>query len=365
MSGVTGKDGQQPDSKKQPSAVEPDHSAESRPFEPPRWYRRIDNAVFVFEAATVTATTALMTLFIFFDILFKFANGQQLRIKALLETHELGEMTNWTCYFLETAGVLEIGGVSFETTRTTFHLGELAPTTLVAVGVFTVFLGAITAHPWGKERTLPLRLLLALFGLSLFFDFVYIMLTAHPKVTCLVTAMLASCYVAVYLAKRKSTFAHWAIFLMALALFQGFCFTVVTERFSSWTHSYALVLLLWTCFIGASMATSKAKHLRIDAPRKAVPRRHMSRFNALSFLVAALFTGAFCYLSIVYFTNRMGGQTAEGEVPDWIKVLAIPVALSIVTLRFLFRSLWAALGYVEPLGEEVALPTTDEAEEAT
>ena len=362
---MTGKDGQQPDSEKQPSAVEPDESAESRPFEPPRWYQRIDNAVFVFEAATVTATTALMTLFIFFDIIFKFANGQQLRMKALLETGDLGDITNWTFYFFEMSGVFAIGeAVSFATTQTTFHLGVLAPTTLVTLGVFTIFYGAISAHPWGRKKRLTLRLLLALFGVSLFFDFVYIMLTTHPRVTCLVTALLASCYAAIYLAKRKSTLLDWAIFVVAVAVFKVVCFMVVTERFSSWTHSYALVLLLWTCFIGASMATSKAKHLRIDAPRKAVPRRHMHRFNAVSFLVAGLFTGTLCYLSVIYFLNRLGGQTAEGEVPDWIKVLAIPVALTIVTVRFLFRSLWAALGHVEALGEEVALPTDDETEEA-
>ena len=368
MSEVTGADGQEPDAGKQPIAVEPDHSVLTGSFEPPKLYQRIDGAVFSVEAAIVTATTALMTLFIFFSILFEFANGQFLRMKTLHEAGELAKTETWGFYWVQISGALEIipavgDPIVFPKDDTTFHLGELAPTTLAILGLFTLFLGIVSAHPWSKVKPRVTRFLLAFCGLSAFFAFVVLMLRAHPKWTCLTVAFLGGAYAAVYLARRKSSIRDWAVLVLAVGAFAGFS-TTVGERFSSWTHSYAMFLLLWTCFIGASMATSKAKHLRIDAARKAVPREYMGRYNAVSFLFAALFTGAFCYLSATYFVNRLGGQTTEGEIPDWLKVLAIPVALGIVTLRFLFRSLWGALGYVEPLGEEVVLPTAEQSKEA-
>ena len=306
-----------------------------------------------------------MALFIFFSILFEFANGQYLQAVGISEIRSLWSLDLWTFYFVETVDVLRFvapsgESVVFDRLETAFHLGELAPTTLTVTGILALFWGTISSHPSASKRPVVVRLALALAGLGLFFGFVAIMLTSHPRWTCWTVAAVGGLYSGLYLKRASAPFGHWLIWFVAVFGFLYFGSTV-DERFSSWTHSYALFLLLWTCFIGASMATSKARHLRIDAPRKAVPKQHLHQFNAVSFAVAALFTGALCVLSAMYFMNRLGGQTAEGEIPDWLKVLAIPVALGLVTIRFSFRSVWSAMGYVEPLGDEIKLPIEEEA----
>ena len=111
----------------------------------------------------------------------------------------------------------------------------------------------------------------------------------------------------------------------------------------SWAQKLALFLLLWVAFIGASMATHDGRHLTIDAARKAVPDRYLPWFNAISWTLAALFTAAFCYLAIIYFQRRLVEDPTPGEIPDWIKVLSIPVSLALVTARFLLQAVEAGV----------------------
>ena len=363
---MRGTEGTPPTNTKKRSGEQSQPPGEKRRFQPPTWYTRIDDTVFAIEAGLVTCATALMTLFIFFSILFEFANGQYLQAVGLSELGSLWSLDLWTFYFVETTDVLRFVAPSgeafvFDRLETSFHLGALAPTSLTVSGILALFWGAVSSHPKAAKQSAGVRFALALAGLALFFGFVAIMLSSHPKWTCWTVAAAGGLYSGVFLKKTHAPFGGWIIWFVAVFGFAYFGSTV-DERFSSWTpHSYALFLLLWTCFIGASMVTSKARHLRIDAPRKAVPEQHLHMFNAVSFTVAALFTGALCVLSAMYFINRLGGQTAEGEIPDWLKVLAIPVALGLVTIRFAFRSLWAAMGFSEPLGEEVKLPVEEEA----
>lgn len=114
--------------------------------------------------------------------------------------------------------------------------------------------------------------------------------------------------------------------------------TLVPEGYT-WAQKLALFLLLWIAFIGASMATHDGQHLRVDAVRKAMPTRLLPYYNAVSYLLAAVFTAGFMYLSYLYFLDRLAETNAPGEIPDWLKVLSIPVSLFLVTLRFAGRSI--------------------------
>ncbi|TVR02908.1 MAG: TRAP transporter small permease [Deltaproteobacteria bacterium] len=102
----------------------------------------------------------------------------------------------------------------------------------------------------------------------------------------------------------------------------------------SWALRFALFLMLWMAFLGASMATFANRHLRVDAIRKAIPEKHLHAFNALSTLVAGLVTAAFTWLAILYFQRRLGQATTPGEIPEWVKTLAIPFSLMLITARF-------------------------------
>lgn len=148
----------------------------------------------------------------------------------------------------------------------------------------------------------------------------------------------------------------------------------------SWSQSYSLILLLWVSFLGASIAARERRHLRIDLVRKLLPPSKLPLFNALSYLVAATFTGAVLYLGWIYIfgadstylrpiwdapawlpegTRKMlmedfplapdasayrramqvlFAPTEPGELPDWLKVAAIPVSMFLICLRFIGHS---------------------------
>lgn len=122
----------------------------------------------------------------------------------------------------------------------------------------------------------------------------------------------------------------------------------------TWTQKLALFLLLWTAFIGASMATHDGRHLTIDAVRKSISAKARPYYNAISHAVAAAFTAAFMLLAYWYLQDRLAETPPPGEIPDWLKVLAIPVSLAIVTARFAGRSIGAFLAGIWGLEEEDA-----------
>lgn len=295
-------------------------------------YRKIDDAVFSVEAGVVTAATALMTLFIFINLLFNFANGQALKVRVHQAAGTLWGPAPWG--------------------------SDLLPTVVSLLALVGLLGAVVTHHPRLRARSLLLRLLAVVLSTGAVLGFVVVMLRAHPRWSCLILTAVGSGWGANWLVRGQNRPARRglsaAILLVATLSAVWFC-SRLPENFSAWTNAWALFLLLWMGFLGASMATSRGRNLRIDAVRKAVPERHMPKYNALSFAVAALFSGLFCYLAIVYTGNRIG-ETVSGEIPEWIKVLAIPVALGFTTLRFAGRAVLAAMGHVETLGGEVPLP---------
>lgn len=144
----------------------------------------------------------------------------------------------------------------------------------------------------------------------------------------------------------------------------------------SWAQSYSQVLLLWVGFLGASVASRERRHLKADLMRNVLPPKWVPHFNVVSYLVAGLFTGVLCYLGFMYLFGPdsnylkpiweapawLPGFVAEavptgplpddaglvdrmlnvvfnryepGEIPDWLKVMAIPVSAALMVMRFL------------------------------
>jgi TRAP-type C4-dicarboxylate transport system permease small subunit len=294
-------------------------------------YFRLDGAVFAVEAAVVSAATALMTLFIFLDLSFTFFNG--LRVRLFTE-----------------AG--RAGGLEY---------GRLVALVVVALFVGGLALAGLAAHP-GFRRARPARQLLAvgalLAGLA---AFPFLLVLAHPRVTCLLLVVAGAAYAYLRLVKEARaagavrpstrTLVIWAL-TVTLLLWSA---TTVPDRYSSWAQPYALFLLLWTGFIGASMATSRGRHLKLDIVRKMLPPAFLGRYNFASYMLAAVLTTIFCYLSVRYTLARLGNPAPAGEIPDWLKVLAIPVSLFFISARFAARAILSLMGWVEPAaGEGVA-----------
>ena len=300
-------------------------------------YRRVDRTVFAFEAGIVTLATALMTVFVFLNIVFDFSNNQRLRITTHWQNGTLFEWSSWFFSFTSTGEAApDQGGLVF---------GDLFPSVVAFCFLFSICLAISGRLPALKDRTglhifLGASALMSAIGVYLWF-----MLSFHPKWSCFILSLLVMGYSAYSILKSRPRqtgylWISWLVVAFGLIAFSA----SVSDRFSAWTSRYALFLLLWTGFIGASMATSRGGHLRIDAVRKTLPEHMISRYNTLSFLVAALSSAVFCWLSFIYTLRRFGADTTEGEIPDWIKVLAIPVSMFFIALRFSGRAWLSAIG---------------------
>ncbi len=145
----------------------------------------------------------------------------------------------------------------------------------------------------------------------------------------------------------------------------------------SWSQSYSLILLLWVSFLGASVAARERRHLRVDLARKLMPPAKLPWFNMVSYLVAAAFTATVFYLGFIYMLGAdsaylrpiwnapawlpesmremlmaefplpddasvfrramqvLFAPSEPGELPDWLKVAAIPVSMFLICVRFL------------------------------
>lgn len=127
----------------------------------------------------------------------------------------------------------------------------------------------------------------------------------------------------------------------------------------SWAPNISLTLLLWMAFLGASMATHDKRHLALDAVRKLIPEKHTRIYAALSMLASGIVTAGFFYLSWTYFGKRIAEVPEPGKIPDWIKVLSIPVALGTMTTRFFAYAIAEAVGSflgVPPEPQPATLP---------
>ncbi len=300
------------------------------------WFGRIDRAIFQLETVIVVTALLVMSVVVFTDVVYQL----MVTIEQDLASRPA---QGWTLVAVLLAFV---GAMAWAATAPLESIGKRAGTTL-AVVAGVVVLSSMLTH-WDSASVYRLLLL----GLS-----VPAVLTlwrqAHRR------------YVAMYLV------------CMGIALF-GFG-NLPTGY--SWSQSYSLLLLLWVGFLGASMAARQRRHLKIDLARKLLSPDKVPAFNALSYLAAAIFSGMVFYLSYIYMfgsdstyltpiwnaaawlpesvrQDLMSGfplpddasfyrramqivfsPSEPGEVPDYLKVLAIPVSFFLITARFLGHSI--------------------------
>lgn len=222
---------------------------------------------------------------------------------------------------------------------------------------------AASASPLIKDNALMSHLTGILWGVI---AVVYVWLVAAvPSSTVVVIHVLVSGLMLLYfeiarpIAMDASTFNLRRIVRLGLILIAtagGLWVGGKIESGYSWAPQIALVLLLWMAFLGASMATYEGKHLAVDAVRKLVPPHRERLFNTLSQGLAGAITAAFLYLAVSYVLKRLGEEPEPGKIPDWLKVLSIPVSLGIMSIRFFGYSIADAVGAIMKVEPDAPAP---------
>lgn len=205
--------------------------------------------------------------------------------------------------------------------------------------------GTESGEPW-RGYFLPAAIVTAvLYGILQFIGGV------PSRYVCLLATL--GCFLpSMVYAKNRKEWGQLAGFAFG-GLFMGvFFFTEVDDAYP-WAGNFDLVLLFYVGFFGASMATRDGRHVKIDAVRKKVPRRHLYLYNAVGTGVTVLFTLFLLVLAyhhleepvVKYLEFKTGGSDSYGhyieglELPEFMITLPIFLAFFVMTLRFSGRTL--------------------------
>lgn len=125
-----------------------------------------------------------------------------------------------------------------------------------------------------------------------------------------------------------------------------------------WAESFLRVLVLWIGLAGAMAASRNHRHINIDIIGRFLPptaAKVVAVFNALftAGVCAALAYYSFDFVRVEYEAPSM----AFAEVPTWVCEAIMPVAFSVIALRYLLLAAltpWRALPQLAAHG--IALP---------
>lgn len=109
----------------------------------------------------------------------------------------------------------------------------------------------------------------------------------------------------------------------------------------AWAYELARFMMLWVAIIGASMATSRRRHIAIDILGKILPVRAKAPIGVAANLLAAtvcFFIGVVA-LEYVKFTREGGGTSLSLHVPVWTVQLVLVSGFLFIGLRFLIAML--------------------------
>lgn len=340
-------------------------SAESKPS-PFAWLRKIDDAVYAVEQTIVTSFLGAMTFMVFLDVVSRRLDARDSKIGRLLG---------------------RLGGVEDEGTRA-FLDGTVAPILGAVIGLWILYFGFSTAErktleaaaeakgaeakgteakgegaaPGGSTKRPLVLTVLSAAGLGLLgwlmvlpeFDSKYFYLLLY--------GLLGGGFVVALLKSKGPGWKNRLLgFVVATPIFAWFVLTYFPEGYG-WSKEVSLMMLLWVGFLGASICAHEGKHIRMEALTKLVPP-HLTRWtSALGYLLTAVYCALITVLGYRYTFGTMGayelgGLLEQTGIPDWIQIIAVPVAFGLTTVRYVGAAVSAVLGgsYGRAISEEEEL----------
>jgi TRAP-type C4-dicarboxylate transport system permease small subunit len=98
------------------------------------------------------------------------------------------------------------------------------------------------------------------------------------------------------------------------------------------------LLVLWVAFLGAVAASHDGKHIRVDAIARWLPGKVNAGVTALT----DLFTMGVCLMlawqALRFLQSaRVSGEMAFGSLPVWVAGSILPLAFTLIALRYALR----------------------------
>lgn len=98
------------------------------------------------------------------------------------------------------------------------------------------------------------------------------------------------------------------------------------------------LLVLWVAFLGAVAASREGKHIHIDAIARWLPGRVNTGVGALTDLFTLCVCLALAWQSLRFMQSaRESGEMAFASLPVWVAGLILPLAFTLIALRYALR----------------------------
>jgi len=113
-------------------------------------------------------------------------------------------------------------------------------------------------------------------------------------------------------------------------------FRYVINYSISWSQDLLTYMLIWSVFIGISLAVKRRKHIKVELAFVLLPPKAQFYLKVLSNLVFMLFCGVFSYYSIlkVYKLIFVMPQISESTgLSMWMIQIAVPVGFILSIYR--------------------------------
>lgn len=139
----------------------------------------------------------------------------------------------------------------------------------------------------------------------------------------------------IYLGERAIASAAFGV--MGILLLIDVTGREVFDHGFHWSQKIAIYLMIWGAFLGSSMTSAKAAHLRPEAATRLWPRRFKGVFEGAAELFTTLFCVFFAYISVLYVTETLefGDKGTVTELPMWIIQVVIPYTFISMAFRHL------------------------------
>lgn len=133
------------------------------------------------------------------------------------------------------------------------------------------------------------------------------------------------------------------ILMLSIMVVVAFGQVVLREVFHTgldWGDILLRHLVLWLGFIGAAIATSKERHINIDALRRFLPQRVRSAVDVFTDLFAASICFLLMKAAYVFVQSEASFQRMIFEnIPSWYVQMIIPIGYGLLIVHFTLRAL--------------------------
>ena len=161
------------------------------------------------------------------------------------------------------------------------------------------------------------------------------------------------------LERKLFIFEEWALVAGLVIMIVAGTMQVLLRNFFNtgveWADILVRSLVLWVGFLGASLATRKAKHINIEIVSKIITNPTLAKIRLRTVLAISLaLTITLLKIAIDYTIIEAGNNMyAFLRIPTWVVFIIVPISLFLIALRLLIELL---LG--EPIEKEV-LPNNE------